>query len=130
MERAREEVLGYLRLMGLKVLKRDEPLLDFCLGRVEERILNACNLREVPEGLTFCFAGMALAEYLAARRSCGGLEGSALALEPLVKQLQEGDTSVTWDTGSAVSPDQLLDRLIEGLRGLEGQLVRYRKVAW
>ena len=122
-----DEARASLEALGLEA---DEALLEVCWRRVEERILNECNLSKVPEGLRHCAAGMTLAEYLAYLRLTGGLEETALHVEPLMKQLQEGDTSVTWQLDGAATKDQLLDRLIDGLRGQAGQLVRYRRLQW
>ena len=122
-----EEARAWLALLGLEA---DEGLLDACARRVRERILNACNVASVPEGLRHCAAGLILAEVLTALRAAGALDGSALSVEPLVKQLSEGDTTIAWAADQALSKDQLLDRLLEALRAQESQFVKYRRLVW
>lgn len=53
-------------------------------------------------------------------------------LDAAVKQIQEGDTSVTFAAGEgSQTPEQRLDSLIDRLTaGREKELVRYRRLIW
>ena len=124
------DVCGDLRALGMKATDRDEWLLGFCIRRVDEQIRNACNLDAVPEGLRMCAAGLILAEFLTEKRSMGDLDETALAIEPLLKQLAEGDTNIVYATDKMTSQDQLFDKLLSLLRDRKQQFVRYRRLTW
>ena len=63
-------------------------------------------------------------------KNLGQLDG--FDLEAAVKQITEGDTSVTFAVGEgSQTPEQRLDRLIAGLlEGRKDELYRYRRFVW
>lgn len=94
---------------------QDIPI-QFVMDDVEETIRNQCNLEEVPSGLTITAYRMAVDLYRYERPG----EGNA----PLsVSSISEGDTSASFTSAA--------DALAGGiLKDYQGQLNRYRKVAW
>lgn len=54
-----------------------------------------------------------------------------LDLSPIEKQIQEGDTSVTYAVDGVTSPEKRFDNLINFLMtGRDDELVKYRRLAW
>lgn len=53
---------------------------------------------------------MAAGQYLQAKKAAGCLEMEGINLEPVAKQIQEGDTSVSFAVGEgSLTPEQRLD---------------------
>ncbi len=125
----REEVVSMLLALGVTGADTD-PLLDIVVTNVQWRIKNMTNLEEVPEGLQSTAVYMAVGEYLRAKKGTGSLEG--FDLEAAVKQIQEGDTNITFAIGDGnTTPEQRLDGLIDYLiNGQTNNFYRYRRLVW
>lgn len=125
----REAVLAMLRALGVSGADGD-PLLDMAIESARQRIKNLTNLREVPEGLRGVAVSMAAGEYLRMKKGAGQLEDFDLGMA--VKQIQEGDTSVSFAVGGGSStPEQRLDNLIGTLINARmDEIYRYRRIAW
>ena len=125
----RKEVVDMLRALGFPGAAGD-ALIDMAIERVQWRIKNLANLREVPEGLESMAVSMAVGEYLNMKKLHGQLEG--FDLEAAVKQIQEGDTNTIFAIGDGNStPEQRLDSLINFLiNGRLDGIYRYRKLVW
>ena len=125
----REQVIAMLTALGVAGAA-DDPLLDMVITNVQWRIKNLTNLREVPEGLESMAVSMAVGEYLNMKKANGQLEG--FDLEAAVKQIQEGDTNISFAVGDGTStPEQRLDNLINFLiNGRMDEIYRYRKLVW
>ena len=125
----REQVIAMLTALGVTGAA-DDPLLDMVITNVQWRIKNLTNLQEVPEGLESMAVSMAVGEYLNMKKANGQLEG--FDLEAAVKQIQEGDTNITFALGEGSStPEQRLNSLIDYLiNGRIGEIYRYRRLVW
>lgn len=123
----KERAAEMLAAMGVEV---QEGMLLMATGRASERLLNLTNQQKIPEGLCGAAAEMAVGEYLGMMKNLGQLDG--FDLEAAVKQITEGDTSVTFAVGEgSQTPEQRLDRLIAGLlEGRKDELYRYRRFVW
>lgn len=98
---------------------------DFAVNRVR----NLTNLSEVPKGLEPVVVRMAVGEYLE-QLSLGGLVPGE-AVSALVKQITEGDTTVSFAAPESSSPQQLLVALIDRLKnGYMDEIYRYRRLLW
>lgn len=126
----REEVVRLITALGVTGAA-DDPLLDMVLTNVQWRIKNLTNLPEIPEGLESVAAFMAAGEYLNMKKGAGQLEGFELN-EAAIKQIQEGDTNITFAIGEGcLTPEQRLNSLIEYLvNGRIGEIYRYRRLVW
>lgn len=119
-------MLAALGVMGAA----DDPLLDMVISNVQWRIKNLTNLQEIPDGLESMAVSMAVGEYLNMKKANGQLEG--FDLEAAVKQIQEGDTNVSFAIGEgSLTPEQRLNSLIDYLiNGRIGEIYRYRRLVW
>lgn len=125
LEKARE----LLAALGFTVAV-DDALLVFIGNSVTERVKNETNQSEIPEGLEYLSAEMVVGEYLNLKKNSGELEG--FDTEAAIKQIQEGDTNITFALGAGSStPEQRLDNLINYLiNGRTREFIRYRRVVW
>lgn len=125
-----EDVKARLASFGYTVTEADAWILDFIIQKVENHIKNQCNTSAVPEGLYEIAVDMAVGEFLLNKKSMGNLAG--FNLETAIKQIQEGDTSITYAIGDGdLTPEKRLDLLIDYLmnRG-KNELLSYRCIKW
>jgi hypothetical protein len=118
--------------MGYVIQSGDDFMLNFCGETVIERIKNACNVFEVPEGLHYTAVCLMAAEFLTFKIGAGitaGLEH--LNFEPVVKQLQEGDTNIVYAVDANGSDSERMLGLLNMLKSsAEAQFVTYRRIKW
>ena len=124
-----EKACELLAALGFTVAV-DDALLVFIGNSVTERVKNETNQSEIPEGLEYLSAEMVVGEYLNLKKNSGELEG--FDTEAAIKQIQEGDTNITFALGAGSStPEQRLDSLINYLtNGRTREFIRYRRVVW
>ena len=126
------DVEQLLTAMGYVKQETDNFLLQFCVDRVTERIKNACNVSEIPNGLRYTAVDLMAVEFLSFQIGAGATAGfENLNFEPVVKQLEEGDTNIVYavDVNSSDSA-QLLGLLNLLKTTAEAQFVTYRRIAW
>lgn len=125
-----EDVTARLASFGYTVTENDAFMLTFIIQKVENHIKGECNVTALPDELTNVAIDMAVGEFLLNKKSIGQLTG--FDLSAAIKQIQEGDTSVTFAFGNGDStPEQRLDALIDYLMN-DGKikLVSYRSIKW
>ena len=107
-----------------------DPLLDIAISNVQYKVQNETNRKDMPEGLVSVAVYMTAGEYLNMKKCSGQLEG--FDLEAAIKQIQEGDTNITFAVGDgSQTPEQRLTALIDYLiNGRIGEIYRYRRIVW
>ncbi len=125
----REDVVALLDAFGV-MGAADDPLLDFIISTVTERIKNETNQPAIPEGLNRLAVEMVAGQYLSLKKGSGQLEG--FDLEAAVTQIQEGDTNTVFAIGEGnTTPEQRLDTLINYLmNGRTREFIKYRRLVW
>jgi hypothetical protein len=125
-----EDVTARLASFGYTVTEVDAWMLGFIITKVENHIKSECNVAAVPEGLHNIGVDMAVGEFLLNKKSMGSLEG--FDLSAAVKQIQEGDTSITYAFGNGDrTPEQRLDALILYLMTYgNGSFASFRCLTW
>jgi len=125
-----EDVKQRLSSFGYEVIEDDTWVLEFIIQKVENYIKNNCNIDTIPEGLHQIAVDMSVGEFLLNKKSTGQLTG--IDLEAAIKQIQEGDTSVTFAYGDGDStPEKRLDNLISHLLSYgKGSFASYRCIQW
>lgn len=121
-----------LESFGYTLQDGDDWLLGFCIQKVENSIKNECNVSSVPCGLKKVATQMVVGEFLFSKKGIGQLQGLNIDIDAAVKQIQEGDTNVTFAFGNgSMTPEQRLDMLIAYLvNSGKSQFVRYRRLKW
>ena len=132
-----EDVTARLASFGYIVTDADAWVLDFIIKKVENHIKNDCGVYDsgtltivIPAGLHNIAVDMVVGEFLLSKKSTGQLTG--FDLSAAVKQIQEGDTNITYAIGSGDStPEQRLDILISYLMNHgKGEFASYRCFKW
>ena len=131
MEELLTKTVGLLTALGLAATAED-PLLQYIVTGVVETICARTNQAEVPEGMSSAAVYMAAGRYLQAQKATGHLDAAGIDLEPVAKQIQEGDTSVSYAVGEGnATPEQRLDALIAWMVGCGDALYpSFRRFAW
>ena len=121
-----------LESFGYALQDGDDWLLGFCIQKVENSIKNECNVSSVPDGLKKVASQMVVGEFLFSKKGIGQLQGLNIDIDAAVKQIQEGDTSVTFAFGDgSMTPEKRLDLLIAFLmQNGKSQFVHYRRLRW
>lgn len=125
-----EDVTKRLESFGYEVTEADNWMIEFLIQKIENSIKADCNINTIPEELHEIAVDMVVGEFLLNKKSRGQLEG--FDLEAVVKQIHEGDTSVTFAIGDGnKTPEERLDSLIAYLMvSGKSQFVRYRRLKW
>lgn len=120
-----------LKSFGYEVKVDDEFALTFCVEKVRSTIKNEINWNDVPEGLEHIAVDMVVGEFLLSKKTFAPDDLTGVDFEMAVKQIQTGDTNVTFAVESSQTPEQKLNAFISYLttKG-EGELVCYRKIKW
>lgn len=123
-----EDVVERLKSFGYEVTEDDGWMIEFLIQKIENSIKADCNINTIPEELHEIAVDMTVGEFLLNKKSRGQLEG--FDLETAVKQIHEGDTSVTFSDGSK-TPEERLDELILYLMNYgKGKFAAYRCIKW
>lgn len=108
----------------------DNNLLAFAIEKVEFYIQVRTNLKLIPDELTNVAVDMVVGEFLFTKHSSGQLDLSHIDFEAVVKQVQDGDTNVTYAVSDSYSPEALFNNLITVLRHGEVKWSDYRVIKW
>lgn len=109
-----DDVMQRLESLGFTTIESDSFTLSFIIEKVENLIKYDCNVDQIPDGLHHIAVDMVAGEFLFNKKSSGQL--TDVDLEAVVKQVQEGDTSVTYAIGEGSStPEQRFDALVHYL---------------
>jgi len=125
-----EDVTKRLESFGYEVTEADNWMIEFLIQKIENSIKADCNINTIPEELHEIAVDMVVGEFLLNKKSRGQLEG--FDLEAAVKQIHEGDTSVTFALGDgSKTPEERLDELILYLMNYgKGKFAAYRCIKW
>lgn len=126
------QVKERLQAFGYALQSGDKALLAFALDRAVSTIKNDCNLAEVPEGLRQVAVDMAVGEFLQVKKTFAPDSLAGLDLDAAVKQVQTGDTNVSFAVGEgSLTPEQRLNQLIGWLLNYgRSQFSCYRRFRW
>ena len=125
-----EDVTKRLESFGYEVTEADNWMIEFLIQKIENSIKADCNINTIPEGLHEIAVDMVVGEFLLNKKSRGQLEG--FDLETAVRQIQEGDTSVTFAVGygSKTSEERLDELILYLMNHGKGKFTSYRCIKW
>lgn len=125
-----EDVTKRLESFGYEVTEADNWIIEFLIQKIKNSIKADCNINTIPEELHEIAVDMVVGEFFLNKKSRGQLEG--FDLEAAVKQIHEGDTSVTFAIGDgSKTPEERLDELILYLMNYgKGKFATYRCIKW
>ena len=119
----------FLSAINFKFTDSDTWMLNFCIEKVTNTIKNECNISQIPDGLYYIAVQMIVGEFLMAKKNSGQTDGfESIDFSAVAKQIQEGDTNITFAVGDAsLTPEQRIDTLIGFLlNNRKSQFVTYR----
>jgi len=127
----KETIIQRLNTLGYVTTDSDDWLITFSMEKVTLKIQNQCNISSIPEELFADAVDMTCGEFLFVQKQTGKLN-ETFNLESAIKQVQAGDTNITFAIGDGTqTPEQRLNALINYLmtKG-EGDFVCYRRLKW
>lgn len=127
-----DDAKARLQALGYEMQTGDEASLSLAVLKVMQYIKNECNVPAVPDGLEGAAVDMAVSEFLQVKKTFHPDSITGLDLDAAVKQIQTGDTSVTFANGEgSLTAEQRLDAYLQYLRtsGREA-LSCYRRIRW
>lgn len=125
-------------VMRLKFFKYDVPesekaIINYTILKTLSSINNETNqcytIDDVPHGLYSIIVDKVVGEFLMFKKNMGDI--SEIDLSPMEKQVQMGDTSITYAIENINSPEKRFDILVSFLMsGRDEELLKYRRLAW
>lgn len=115
---------------------KERSQLEFIQKKAETTIKNLINQTTVPQSLYYVEVDLITALFLKIKKGTGQSDGfgNSESLEAPVASVSEGDTSVSYSTGTVTSQSTLLDNLLTEMTAQGSlfwdQIVSVRKVKW
>lgn len=128
-----EEILKRLISFGYAPNENDSWIITFCMQKVENHIKNSCNISEIPNELKEVEIDRICGEFLFSKKQTGQLNAeNGFDLEMAIKQVQAGDTNVTFAVGEGSETlETKLNTLISYLLNYgESDFICYRQIKW
>lgn len=123
----RKRVLKRLDSLGYPSQEADSRFLDILTEKVLDYAKSITNRKKLPEHLDIACSDLICAEFLQMCKDTGSLPDGGFIRE--VKQIQEGDTNVVFDSGK--TKEQVFDLMISKLSNDAKQtILRARRIAW
>ena len=121
-----------LRSIGYAVKDSDDITINFAMQKVENTIKNDCNISAIPDGLMHIAIDMVVGEFLMSKKTFAPNELLNLNLDSAIKQIQEGDTNISFAVGEGSKTDeQRLDNFIDYLLNYgRDEFITYRRFRW
>ncbi len=108
----------------------DEVILSFTIDKITNHIKNKTNLSEIPNGLHEIAIDMVVGEFLFMKKGMGQLNIDTIDFSPFAKQVQDGDTNVTFAVEANSSPEAKFEALVNYLQHNDTDFVKYRVLTW
>lgn len=125
-----DEIINTLKSFGYTVGEADKPLLSFIKTTVENSIKIRANINEIPEALNNVVAKRTIGEFLASKIGNGSLENSKINLDPIIRTIQEGKVTITYETAGKSKEDML--SVFTGMLIAYGEeeIISFRRLRW
>lgn len=122
-----EQVKERLVSFGYEVVDGDDFGIQFAVQKAEQYIKHFCNINTIPDCLNHVLIDIAAGDFLQTKKSLGQL--SSMQIEPIVKKIQEGDTTVEYaaTVDREATFNAYLDKMV---LGHDSELIAHRKLRW
>lgn len=122
-----------LRILKWEEQEDDSQLLELLVEKVIDGINNFTNqnytLETIPSTIKNIVIDRTIGEFLFLKKNSGTLP--EIDSERIEKQLQVGDTSITYVTEGILTSEQRLDKIINYLINIgEKDLIKFRRLIW
>ncbi len=127
-----ERIKERLQSLGYTVKDSDDIAINFAMQKVENTIKNDCNVSAIPDGLIHVAINMVVGEFLMSKKTFAPGDLLNFNLDSAVKQIQEGDTNISFAVGEGIKTDeQRLDSFIDYLLNYgRDEFITYRRFRW
>lgn len=127
-----ERIKERLQSLGYTLKDSDDIAINFAMQKVENTIKNDCNVSTIPDGLTHVAINMVVGEFLMSKKTFAPNDLLNFNLDSAVKQIQEGDTNISFAVGEGSKTDeQRLDGFIDYLLNYgRDEFITYRRFRW
>ena len=126
-----DDVKDRLAGFGYAVRAEDSFALAFSLEKTMRYVLTSINHRTLPEEIRHLVIDLTAADFLLGLAAFNGGTIPGLDASATVKQIQEGDTSVTFAVADGENPDRLLEAYLRGIKDAAiHQMNRFRRLKW
>nr|DAP55896.1 MAG TPA: head to tail adaptor [Caudoviricetes sp.] len=127
-----ERIKERLQSIGYAVKDSDDIAINFAMQKVENTIKNDCNISAIPDGLMNIAIDMVVGEFLMSKKTFAPNDLLNLNLDSAIKQIQEGDTNISFAVGEGSKTDeQRLDSFIDYLLNYgRDEFITYRRFRW
>lgn len=125
-----DDVKARLNSLNVTVSVEDETLLNFSIEKVTNHIKTQTKLSEIPTELNEITIDMVVSEFLFIKKSMGQLEIETIDFTPFQKQVQDGDTNVTFAVELDGTPESKFNAMIEYLQHKEVDFRKFRRLSW
>lgn len=118
-----------LKKMGIEIDEGD-PVFSFVAESVQSRLLDLTHREELPEALEPVAVNRIVGAYCGRLKATGQLTG--FDFDAAVKQLHEGDTTITYAIGEgSTTPEGRFDALVSALESYGADQIRtHRRLLW
>lgn len=124
-----EDILSLFSSFGYEITEADFPLIAYGVKEEMLHILNITHQREFPKRLLYIMIRRVVGNFLYAKLQTGTLSIGDLDLAGVVSSITEGDTSVSFGTGT--SDLERLTDLISYMRTYgEDEILCFRRIKW
>lgn len=128
-----EGIVTRLQAFKYNVQENETSILDYLTLKTISSINNLTNqfytADTIPQDLYSVVVDKIVGEFLLFKKNTGDIP--SLDLSPVEKQIQAGDTSITYAVENITSPEKMYDLLIDYLiSSRDKELMKYRRLVW
>jgi len=125
-----DDITTRLSSLGYNVVEADTWMIAFFVQKVSNHIKSECNLSSIPDALNNIAVDMVVGEFLSSKKDTGQLR--EFNFDAAIKQIEEGDTSVTYAFGAgSLTPEQRFDALLGHMMNSgKSAFASYRRFKW
>lgn len=122
-----KKTLMRLDSLGYPSQEADKRFLDILTEKIKIEIQSEINRKKIPDCLCPAWADLIAVEFLQLMKGTGSLPTGDFTRE--IKQIQEGDTNITFDSGSTAEQrfDTMLGTLYQDAKRV---IFKHRRIAW
>ncbi len=122
-------VIKRLESFNYEVSHSDLYIIRFLIEKSENVVKMDCNISDIPDTLKNELVDRVVGNFLLEKKTVDPKSLEFINLETEIKQIQEGDTNITF-SDSSKTQEQRLDEYINYLIRKEINLACYRRLRW
>ena len=126
-----EDVVERLVSLGYNLEEGDTLSLQLAINGAEQYIKNFCNITEIPKELSSAAVDIAAGILLKTKQGLGINVCESIDFEnDNIKQITEGDVSITYNSDNSGSATAKYSALLERLCNRDKELLAFRRLRW